>query len=1028
MKNKLNRNLLVVITAFGLLLSSCSGFLESEQKEEKISTVRISLAQDVRTALPSIKNESDFKKIKLEYQKLDADEQPVGDHPAEISWETDSTDTDKTAALQMSGASIRVEPGIKYSFTLYAYFNANETESYYSGTCKQNMAAGENIINFTLTLEKLAPESGKGSLSLTVQNTGSLKKIVLSLSKKGDSDYAPYGEAKTFELAAGENTKTVDYPDVDAGYYKALLEFYDSNGVKIGYNVQYATIVNGITSKNIEEIDAAASKNQLYSITYDFETTSENGSESTGGGSFVDNATAPGQYSRFSDIKFSNATKDDYVFLGWYIKDAEGNLGEQIKKIEAGTRTGDITLAPKFFAKKELPELTTVTLSDNSGENPRYRDTLTAVLKASDESDFTGTVSYQWYRGEVAIEGATNASYQLTVDDIAKEISVKVTQKYTVTEDSEISLLYSVAQDLRSPVLSSAVTVGNGKLSGSDTKILYSDLKLIGSSLSAIEESDNSHIKNQVNEVVPVTIRFEEGAVAPNASGWLTMIASAANYDSLTLENAGFVNVKANPISQNDANAVLSTDVVNIPIGHIKFVSGITGKDYAITTSAPDGNSGWTSTFAETPFAEPVEPAGLYVRKAKVGTFNEAGYIAESEPTQVQITDSNKGTLITIKDSSITKRANTQSDELRFGDTVTADLTFNGYTWDGEHPYLASKVGTVAYQWYKGSGTELEEISGAFGTYLGSPVSYTITDTSAVGKKITIKFSHTQVNNQGNYSQKSTSETVQKGILTPIGTLTYAPVAVVGSTLDNSYLTGVTFTNQAGDSVSPELAFVNSTAPDEHKSVKVKASKAGYEEIELTVQVSVKAVVPELSGNLSTDLQNIPYGYIKFTQAAVDKHLQYSTASTEPQNDEDWKDVTSTFEIPAPEHLYLRIAQTTNVNASDSSADLASGLTSYLGNRYIKIDSVTFNNPDITLTASGKTLTATVPDDASEVAWSIYDENLDSIATVNGNSLTFKDNVQEGTYFVTVKAIVTVKDTHGENVLSATYSIQIGNN
>lgn len=1024
MKNKLNRNLLVVITAFGLLLSSCSGFLESEQKEEKISTVRISLAQDVRTALPSIKDESDFKKIKLKYQKLDADEQPVGD-PEEKSWETDSTDTDKTAALQMSGASIRVEPGFKYSFTLYAYFNANETESYYSGTCKQDMAAGENIITFTLTLEKLAPESGKGSLSLTVKDSGagsqnnsadSLKTIKGIIYKKVESDFVEQTDlAKEVDFSLSQK---VEWENLYAGYYKVRLEFYNADKVQTGYNVQYATIVNGITSKNIEEIDAAASKNQLYSITYDFETISENGSESTGGGSFADNSTAPGQYSRFSNIKFSNATKDDYVFLGWYIKDAEGNLGEQIKKIEAGTRTGDITLAPKFFAKKELPELTTVTLSDNSGENPRYRDTLTAVLKASDGSDFTGTVSYQWYRGNNPIEGEKNASYQLTVDDIAKEISVKVTQKYTVTEDSENSLLYSVAQDSRFPVSSSAVTVGKGKLSGSYIK-KYSDLKLIGSSLSAIEESDNSQIKNQVNDVVPVTIRFEEGAVAPNVSGWLTMIASAANYDSLTLENAGFVNVKANRISQDDANAVLSTDVTNIPIGHIKFVSGITGKDYAITTSEPDGDTGWTSTFAETPFAE---PAGLYVRKAKVGTFNEAGYIAESEPTQVQITDSNRGTLITIKDSSIRKTSNTQSAELRFGDTVTADLTFNGYTWDGENPYYASKVGTVAYQWYKGSENELEAISGASGTYLGSPVSYTITDTSAVGKKITIKFSHTQVNNQGNYSQKSTSETVQKGELTWTGTLTYAPVAVVGSTLDNSFLTGVTFKNQADDSVSPELAFVNSTAPDEHKSVKVKASKEGYKDYELSVQVYVKAVVPELSGNLSTEVENIPYGYIKFTQAAVDKNLQYSTASTKPQNDEGWTDVTSTFEIPAPEHLYLRIAQTTNVNASDSSEDLASGLTSYLGNRYIKIDSVTFNNPDITLTASGKTLTATVPDNASEVAWSIYDENLDSIATVNGNSLTFKDNVQEGTYFVTVKA------TRDGNVLSATYSIQIGNN
>ena len=1042
MKNKLNRNLLVVITAFSLLLSSCSGFLESEQKEEKISTVRISLAQNVRTALPSIKDESDFKKIKLEYQKLDADEQPVGD-PAEITWETDSTDTDKTAALQMSGASIRVEPGFKYSFTLYAYFNANETESYYSGTCKQDMAAGENIINFTLTLEKLAPESGKGSLSLTVQNTGSLKKIVLSLSKKGDSDYAPYGEAKTFELAAGENTKTVDYPDVDAGYYKALLEFYDSNGVKIGYNVQYATIVNGITSKNIEEIDAAAAsnKNALYSITYDFATAE--------GGSFAADVTAPGKYSRFTDLKLPNAVKSGKVFLGWYLEDAQGNPGEQIKKIEAGTISGDIKLAPKFFDAKEVPVLTTVTYTDDSGEKPRFRDTLTAVLKDSAEKDFTGTVTYQWYRGSDPIEGATNASYQLTADDIAKNISVKVTQKYTLTQDSEIAGLYALGENPRTPVSSTAVTVEKGKLSKISTSSFrthfYIDgvssnddiFTIIGESISPLTHTipdDHNYYKNQIGETVGVTLKFADTDVAPETSAWMDMLVTAENYETLGKSESGaqgFVAVQYSPLTQEEANALLRTDINNIPRGQLKFKDNLINKGYEIPSSSEDyanpNAESWSVYLSTNPFDKPEK---LYVRrgdgKPKVNPTPE-GYIKPSVPTEVQITAANIGVLVTMKQVDLTPA----SGELRFGDTVTANLSFNGYSYTSE-TYDAEEVGQVSYDWWIGYGTGLTKIEDASGTFTGSPVTYKITDASAIGKRITVTFEHSQKNNRSNNLQKATEMEVEKALIVPEGIPEYSIEPVVGTTLNTEKLTGVTFKNQAGVTITPSLAFASATAPSEHKTVKVKATLDNYEDKEFDVQINVKAAVPGLSGYLSTDTTNIPYGHIKFTQTAIDKKLMYSTAESVPQTDEGWTLVTSITEFEKPAHLYLRIQGNDKVHASDASADLVSELNSYVGTRSVVIKDVaaqtpaiTFDNNDVKVTASGKTLTANVPTDVTISDWEIPGEELtgeNAIATVSEDkkTLTFKDSAPAGVYQVILWA------SRGSNMLSATYSVKIG--
>lgn len=50
--------------------------------------------------------------------------------------------------------------------------------------------------------------------------------------------------------------------------------------------------------------------------------------------------------------------------------------------------------------------------------------TLTATFYSSSEQ---GTLHYQWYRGNAAIDGATGTSYPVTADDVGKRLTVKVT-------------------------------------------------------------------------------------------------------------------------------------------------------------------------------------------------------------------------------------------------------------------------------------------------------------------------------------------------------------------------------------------------------------------------------------------------------------------------------------------------------------------------------------------------------------------------------------------------------------------------
>ena len=1012
MKNKLYKYFLVLIAVLSMMLSSCSDLFGGDNSNENTSTstVRISLGENARTALPCVENPAEYKKIKFTYQKNVNDAELKS-----LTWTTDDT---QTAYQKMQGASTPVDTG-EYKFQLFAYFSDSDDASYYeSKEVTKEMKAGENTIEFTLTLKELNqnPSAGTGNLSLTVKDSGSsLSKIEAVVFKKGtsDSDFVKQtslcktglGEGgKAIAFTPGEAGTKIEWTAIPVGFYKVMLKFYDANKVQTGYNVQYATIIKDATSRNIEEIDAASGKNDVYTISY----------ELGAGESFAGGATQPGKYSRFSDMNLPIAVSEGKLFLGWY-ETSDTSFANRITKIENGTRTGDVSLTARFIDAKEEPVLDSVTLSGSTEESVQVGDTLSAVLKAG-ENAFTGTVlSYQWYhRGteDTPITDATSSTYKITPADLNKQILVKIKQKYKVTADASISGLYSVTEG-GTAVSSTAVTVNAGTLSGSvpstlkynDGNSVLIDTALETNSLS----SQTTTLKDQANNDVTVSIEFGSVTTAPESSGYVPLKATATGYTPITVtgSDAVFIKVKAPAPS---ATGLLSTNVSSIAKGNIAFASPSTTLEYS--TNGTSWNAITTTEF--------VEPSSLKVRVKEVaGTEadskgNKVGYVEASDAVDITIENENKGTFCI---SSVVLG----NEALKFGNTITSS-----YTFPSARTYNADVDGSLSYQWYSGSEGNWSAITGATST------SYKIASTDIIGRKL--KLVATQTHKKASTTtvvEAVTAGDVANGTLSPSGSLSYSETAILGGTpLDATKLSGLTFTDQAGTSVLPSLSFVSTTVPNGGKSVAVKATLGGYDDLTLTVPITVKSPAPTGIGSyLSTEVSNIPYGRIRFTEAAATAHVQYSTDGSS------WTSVTGNLEISKLAQLFLRIGQYPGTDgtilASDSSSDLVSELGSFTGRLSLVIQSaesapdspaISFNNNDVTLTFAERTLTANNLPSGADVTWEISGETLGDIATISGNTLTFNEGVEAGSYTV----ILFVE--RGTNLLSATYIVKIGSN
>ena len=125
-------------------------------------------------------------------------------------------------------------------------------------------------------------------------------------------------------------------------------------------------------------------------------------------------------------------TETELIYV-WYYSYGEG---DDVVVAIADEFTIPETLSGRVLKLKALSAATTGVLKAKGGKIAGLEGTvrisgaavvgrtLTATFHSSSEQ---GTLHYQWYRGNAAIDGATGTSYPVTADDVSKRLTVKVT-------------------------------------------------------------------------------------------------------------------------------------------------------------------------------------------------------------------------------------------------------------------------------------------------------------------------------------------------------------------------------------------------------------------------------------------------------------------------------------------------------------------------------------------------------------------------------------------------------------------------
>ena len=125
-------------------------------------------------------------------------------------------------------------------------------------------------------------------------------------------------------------------------------------------------------------------------------------------------------------------TETELIYV-WYYSYGEG---DDVVVAIADEFTIPETLSGRVLKLKALSAATTGVLKAKGGKIAGLEGTvrisgaavvgrtLTAAFYSSSEQ---GTLHYQWYRGNAAIDGATGTSYPVTADDVGKRLTVKVT-------------------------------------------------------------------------------------------------------------------------------------------------------------------------------------------------------------------------------------------------------------------------------------------------------------------------------------------------------------------------------------------------------------------------------------------------------------------------------------------------------------------------------------------------------------------------------------------------------------------------
>ncbi len=235
------------------------------------------------------------------------------------------------------------------------------------------------------------------------------------------------GELKgnlTYQWYAGE---TAIKGATKATYQLTRSEIGKSVNVKVGSTVEVGELeqvyTGSIADKPTEltgDVKITADPQREGNVSYPGDTLTAKVSNDTNTGEL--------SYQWYADgTKIKGATKKSYVLTEAEIgKSLSVKVGssEQSGTLEK-TYQGTVAENPGSTNPDTLTGTVTVTASPQREGNVSYPgDTLTAAV--SEDSNKTGTLSYQWYAGEEAIAGATSVSYLLTEAEIGKTLSVKV--------------------------------------------------------------------------------------------------------------------------------------------------------------------------------------------------------------------------------------------------------------------------------------------------------------------------------------------------------------------------------------------------------------------------------------------------------------------------------------------------------------------------------------------------------------------------------------------------------------------------
>lgn len=313
--------------------------------------------------------------------------------------------------------------------------------------------------------------------------------------------------------------------------------------------------------------------------------------------------------------------------------------------------------------------------------------TLTAKVTDSDGDDATdnANVTYQWYKisSETEVElDATTKSYTVTAADYNTTIKVVASLNgasrfATVGPIGKGTLVdsYTLAYGTDGSVESITETIGNDN-NATDKATLKS------LTVSGLKDATSGA------DVANGTAAFGETALT--ASKAVTITIRAEGYDPLTKDV--FVTVKAAAPAENVLSLVTdATALAAISAGFTKF-SITDAASYAALEFSADGGTIWqaitTEQFAaqSTTSDDTTTYTALKVRTKAVGTQGQAGYVAESDSVEIEVSENNIGTKpaahVEVKLGEDISIPADSSDDKKF--TVPAGYT--SYKWfvDGE--------------------------------------------------------------------------------------------------------------------------------------------------------------------------------------------------------------------------------------------------------------------------------------------------------------------------------------------------------